>query len=60
VDVVDRVVLTDAQTSGGLLFAVPPEAVDPLERALAAEGTLAAAVIGEIVAAPQGTISVVP
>ena len=57
---VDRVVLTDAQTSGGLLFAVPPEAVEALTAALLAERTLAAAVIGTITSGARGTIRVTP
>jgi selenide,water dikinase len=56
----DRVVLTDAQTSGGLLFAVPPGAVEDLLAALRAERTLAAAVIGTITSAARGTIRVTP
>jgi selenide,water dikinase len=55
---VDRVVLTDAQTSGGLLFAVPPDAVEALVAALLAERTLVAAVIGTITSAARGTIRV--
>jgi selenide,water dikinase len=57
---VDRVVLTDAQTSGGLLFAVPAGAVPALTAALHAEGTLAAAVIGTVTPGAPGTIRVVP
>jgi selenide,water dikinase len=45
----ERLLATDAQTSGGLLLAVPPERLDALLAALKAEGTLARAVIGEIV-----------
>jgi selenide, water dikinase len=57
---VDRVVLTDAQTSGGLLFAVPASDVTALTAALQSEGTLAAAVIGTITLDARGTIRVVP
>lgn len=49
---VDRILLTDAQTSGGLLLAVPPDRLDALVTALKAEGTLAAAVIGTITPTP--------
>jgi len=37
-----RVVLSDAQTSGGLLIAVAPGDADTLQRALLREGALAA------------------
>ena len=47
----DRLVLADAQTSGGLLLAVRPEAEATLLRALAREGTPAAAVVGVVTAA---------
>lgn len=49
---VDRILLTDAQTSGGLLLAVPPDRLDALVTALKAEGSPAAAVIGTITPAP--------
>ena len=45
---VDRVWLSDAQTSGGLLIAVAADAADRLVAALEREGTPAAAVIGSI------------
>jgi selenide,water dikinase len=45
----ERLLATDAQTSGGLLLAVRPERLAALLAALEAEGTLARAVIGEIV-----------
>lgn len=54
----DRIVLTDAQTSGGLLFSVPPHSVEPLLRALEAAATPAAALIGAIEAGPRGAIVV--
>lgn len=53
-----RLVLCDAQTSGGLLIAVAPEKADALAAALRAEGTLASSAIGEIVADPQSRIHV--
>jgi selenide, water dikinase len=43
-------ILADAQTSGGLLISVPSDRSDELVHALVAAGTLAAAVIGEIMA----------
>lgn len=46
----ERLLLADAQTSGGLLLAVPPAALEALLTGLAAEGTLAHAVIGECTA----------
>jgi selenide,water dikinase len=44
----ERLLVVDAQTSGGLLLAVPPARLELLLAALAREGTPAAAVIGEI------------
>ena len=43
-----RIVLTDPQTSGGLLIAVAPSDVDQLLNRLAESGVLARAVIGEL------------
>ncbi len=48
-----RVLLCDAQTSGGLLIAVPPERSDDLLAELRARATPAAALIGEVVE-PEG------
>jgi selenide,water dikinase len=45
-----QMVLCDAQTSGGLLLAVPPARTDDLLAALREQATPAAAVIGEVVA----------
>jgi selenide,water dikinase len=42
----EQLLLADAQTSGGLLLAVAPDAVDALVDALRRNGTLAAAVVG--------------
>lgn len=53
-----RVLLFDAQTSGGLLIAVPPDRTDELIAALKREKTPAAARIGRIVGGPPGTIAV--
>lgn len=53
-----RVLLADAQTSGGLLLAVKPAALDTLLRELANRGTLAAAVIGTVVTGDPGVIIV--
>lgn len=46
----DQVVLADAQTSGGLLLAVPPDRATALVAALRAGDTPEAAVIGKVVA----------
>ncbi|MBA3522593.1 MAG: selenide, water dikinase SelD [Gemmatimonadales bacterium] len=55
---VDRLLCVDAQTSGGLLLAVPRERVEPLLAALRAAATPAAAVIGRLTAGPVGNIRV--
>jgi selenide,water dikinase len=55
---IDRVLVADAQTSGGLLLAVAPERLDTLLASLASEQTLASAVIGRLVAGSAGTIRV--
>ena len=54
----DRLLLADAQTSGGLLIAVAADRAEALVAALARERTPAAAVIGRVVAGPAGTITV--
>jgi selenide, water dikinase len=51
-DDVERVLVTDPQTSGGLLVACAPEAVDAVLAAFRAEGFAHAAEIGEVVAPP--------
>jgi selenide,water dikinase len=53
-----RLLLADAQTSGGLLLAVPPASRDALLAALATHATPAAAVVGEVVGGPAGHIHV--
>jgi selenide,water dikinase len=50
--------LADAQTSGGLLFAVEPDRANALITALKEHGTLAAAIIGKCVAGEAGAISI--
>jgi selenide,water dikinase len=59
VDEVTRLLLADAQTSGGLLLAVPPERAGALEAALRARGVATVARIGEVTApaAPPLTVS---
>jgi selenide,water dikinase len=53
-----RLVLADAQTSGGLLIAVPPERADRLLDELRRRGVDAACDIGEVVAGAPGRIEV--
>jgi len=60
VEDVDRVLLCDAMTSGGLLVAVAPEKVEALLAGLAERDTPARAVVGEVVAADPGTVQVLP
>jgi selenide,water dikinase len=58
VDRVDRVILADAQTSGGLLLCVRPDARDRLLEGLRKRGAGAAAAIGVVVAGEAGRITV--
>ena len=53
-----RLLLSDAQTSGGLLIAVAEARAGDLVRDLQKRGTPAAAVIGRVVAGPAGKIRV--
>lgn len=55
---VERLVLTDAQTSGGLLLAVAPERLDVLLDELAERGAPARAVVGTVVEGRPGRIVV--
>ena len=55
---VDRILCADAQTSGGLLFAVPPENQAELLEALREEATPAAALVGRVVAGEPGAVAV--
>ncbi|MDE2898587.1 MAG: AIR synthase-related protein, partial [Chloroflexota bacterium] len=45
-----RILLADAQTSGGLLIAIPPEDEAALRQALERAGSPAAATVGRITA----------
>lgn len=54
----EQLLLSDAQTSGGLLAAVSADQADEVVHALSAAGTLAAAVIGKIDAPGDGRIDV--
>jgi selenide,water dikinase len=58
VSAAERLLLADAQTSGGLLLAVRPEAEGRLLAELRRQRTPACAVIGEIVAGEPGHIDV--
>lgn len=58
VDEATRLVLADAQTSGGLLIVVPPSRADALLLELERRATLARAVVGEILAGEDGAITV--
>ncbi len=55
----DRLILADAQTSGGLLIAVSAERVDALLSALEDRDVATRAVIGEIIKGEAGTAEVV-
>src|SRR5207237_125877 len=57
VDRTARLLLADAQTSGGLLIAVAAERADALVAALRREATPAADVIGRVVTGAPGTIA---
>ena len=53
---VEQAILTDPQTSGGLLVACAPEAVDDVLDCFRREGFQRAAVIGEIEAGTPGIV----
>jgi len=54
----ERILLADAQTSGGLLLAVDPARLDQLLDALKREGTAAMAVVGRLVEGGIGSVRV--
>ncbi len=58
VDETTRLLLADAQTSGGLLIALPEPQVPALRSALERERAPAAALVGRVVAGPAGRIAV--
>jgi len=58
VDEITKLMLADAQTSGGLLIALPEAKAPALLAALKKEGTPVAVVIGRVVAGQAGTIAV--
>jgi selenide,water dikinase len=55
---IERLVLSDAQTSGGLLIAIAPERQAQLLAELERHQTLARAVVGEVVEAEAGRLEV--
>jgi len=55
----NQLLLCDAQISGGLLAAVPAAQSRDVVKALTAAGTLAASVVGRVLSAGEGRISVV-
>jgi selenide,water dikinase len=57
---VDRLILADAQTSGGLLIAISPDRQSQLLEELERHGTPAQAVIGELLPGAPGSIQVTP
>jgi selenide,water dikinase len=57
-DDVERLILADAQTSGGLLLAVSEAALPPLLAGLESRKTLASAVIGTVVPGTPGAVAV--
>lgn len=58
VPMADRILLADAQTSGGLLLAVAPDRLEELLAGLKKETTMAARVIGRLVEGDAGTTHV--
>lgn len=56
----EKLILCDAQTSGGLLIAVPKEREQELLRDLERRGTPAAASIGELYAGVPGSLEISP
>lgn len=60
IDQTMQMILCDAVTSGGLLICVAGDRAEELAAALAAHGTLAASIIGEVVAEHPGKIMVMP
>lgn len=56
--IAERLLLADAQTSGGLLIAIPPEDEHALREALAGAGVTAAATVGRVVARREAPLEV--
>ena len=55
---IEKLLMCDAQTSGGMLIAVPGERVERLQQALKAHGCHYAAVIGELGSGTPGQVTV--
>ncbi len=55
-----KLVLSDAQTSGGLLMSLPPDKVDALMGQLEGHGVSGAVVVGEVSDGVPGSIRVLP
>lgn len=60
IDATQQMILCDAVTSGGLLICVAGDKAEQLAADLAAHGTLASSIIGEVVADHPGKIMVMP
>ena len=60
VDMATRILLADAQTSGGLLIAIPPEDEAALRRALERAGAPAATTVGRVTARTDWLMDVRP
>ena len=58
VDPITLSLLADAQTSGGLLLAVPPDRADDLVALLRSKDAPRTSIIGEVLAGPPGTIEI--
>jgi selenide,water dikinase len=56
--VAEKVLLTDAQTSGGLLLCVAPKRLDAVQRLLTRRRCACVAVVGRIVRGPAGRLQV--
>ena len=56
----DRLLLCDAQTSGGLLMSVPAPRLEALLAALEQQGVTTRAVVGEVTAGPPGRLQITP
>lgn len=57
-DEIERLILADAQTSGGLLIAVPRAAAGRLQAELRDRGALAAAVVGSVLSGTPGSLTI--
>jgi selenide, water dikinase len=60
ISVAQKALLSDAQTSGGLLLCVAPKNFEKVARILKREKVICCAVVGEIVKSPRGQIWVHP